>query len=74
LPVSGCRLLNRVGDATNLDGVVRPRTVRRFPLPDAFPLPSRGGLIRLFDGNGEEVNGISYTRHEARPKHGSLTL
>ena len=38
------------------------------------PLSSRGGLIRLLDGDGEEVDGVSYTRHEARRKHGSLTF
>ena len=57
-----------------LDGVVPPLTVRRFPLPDAVPLSSRGGLIRLLDGNGEEVDGVSYTRHEVRRKHGTLTF
>jgi hypothetical protein len=74
LHVSGWRLLNRHGDATILDGVVPPRTVRRFPLPDAVPLSSRGGLIRLLDSDGEEVDGVSYTRHEVRRKHGSLTF
>jgi uncharacterized protein YukJ len=74
LPVSGWRLLNRDGHATILDGVVSPRTVRRFPLPAAVPLSSRGGLIRLLDGDGDEVDGVSYTRHEARRKHGSLTF
>ena len=39
-----------------------------------FPLSSRGGLIRLLDGDGEEVDGVSYTRHEVRRKHGSLTF
>lgn len=72
--VSGWRLLNRGGDAMALDGVVPPRTVRRFRLPDAVPLSSRGGLIRLLDSDGEEVDGVSYTRHEVRRKHGSLTF
>jgi uncharacterized protein YukJ len=74
LSVSGWRLLNRNGDAMILDGVVPPLTVRRFPLPDPVPLSSRGGLIRLLDSNGEEVDGVSYTRHEVRRKHGTLTF
>jgi hypothetical protein len=57
-----------------LDGAVPPRTVRHFPLPDAVPLSSRGGLIRLLDGEGEEVDRVPYTRHEARRNHGSLTF
>jgi hypothetical protein len=28
----------------------------------------------LLDSNGEEVDGVSYTRHEVRRKHGSLTF
>jgi uncharacterized protein YukJ len=74
LPVSGWRLLNRNGDATILDGAVPPRSVRRFLLPAAVPLSTRGGLIRLLDENGAEVDGVSYTRHEARRKHGTLTF
>ena len=74
LHVGGWRLLNRNDHATILDGVVPPRTVRRFPLPADVPLSSRGGLIRLLDGNGEEVDGVSYTRHEAKRKHGLLTF
>jgi uncharacterized protein YukJ len=74
LPVSGWRLQNRDGDATVLAGVVPPRTVRRFDLCPDVPLSSRGGLIRLLDGDGEEVDGVSYTRHEVRRKHGSLSF
>jgi hypothetical protein len=74
LSVGGWRLLNRDGDATTLVGVVPPRAVRRFDLRDDVPLSSRGGVIRLVDGDGKEVDGVSYTRHEARRKHGSLTF
>jgi len=74
LRVSGWRLLNRNGDTMILDGVVPPHTVHRFPLPIAVPLSSRGGMIRLLDGDGQEVDGVSYTRHEARRKHGTLTF
>jgi uncharacterized protein YukJ len=74
LQISGWRLLNRDGEAMILDGVVPPRAVRRFALPAEVPLSSKGGLIRLLDGDGKEVDGVSYTRHEARRKHGSLTF
>jgi uncharacterized protein YukJ len=74
LAVGGWRLLNRDGGATVLDGVVPPHTVRRFELRKDVPLSSRGGVIRLLDGMGEEVDGVSYTRHEVRRKHGSLTF
>jgi uncharacterized protein YukJ len=74
LRVSGWQLLNRDGDAAILDGVVPPFAVRRFELSDDVPLSSRGGLIRLLDGDGKEVDGVSYTRREVRRKHGSLTF
>jgi uncharacterized protein YukJ len=74
LIVGGWQLLNRDGDATILDGVVPPHAVRRFELGTDVPLSSRGGLIRLLNGSGEEVDGVSYTRHEVRRKHGSLTF
>jgi uncharacterized protein YukJ len=74
LAVGGWRLQNRDGDAAVLDGVVPPGTVRRFELRPDVPLSSRGGLILLLDGDGEEVDGVSYTRHEVRRKHGSLNF
>jgi uncharacterized protein YukJ len=74
LHLGGWRLLNRDGDRVVLDGVIPPRAVRRFPLPADVPLSYRGGLIRLLDGTGEEVDGVSYTRYEVRRKHGSLTF
>jgi hypothetical protein len=74
LAVGSWQLLNRDGNATILNGVVPPHAVRRFELSKDVPLSSRGGLIRLLDGRGEEVDGVSYTRLEVRRKHGSLTF
>jgi uncharacterized protein YukJ len=72
--LTGWQLRNRAGQSTMLEGVIPPRQTRRFPLPDDVPLSSRGGLIRLLDPTGNEVDGVSYTRREARHKHGSLTF
>ncbi len=72
LDLSGWRVRNRAGDELVLEGVVLPRALRRIELPAAVPLSNRGGLIRLLDSAGEEVDGVSYTRHEARRKRGSL--
>jgi len=74
LAVDGWRLLNRDAEAIVLDGVVPPRAVRRFELHQGVPLSSGGGLIQLLDGDGKEVDGVSYTRHEVLRKHGSLTF
>jgi uncharacterized protein YukJ len=74
LSVVGWRLLNRAGDATVLDGIVPARALRRFELGHDVPLSNRGGVIRLVDNEGEEVDEVSYTRHEAWRNHGSLTF
>jgi uncharacterized protein YukJ len=74
IDLAGWRVLNREGDAASLEGIVPPRRVRHFPLPGDVPLSTCGGLIRLLDPAGEEIDGVSYTRHEARQKHGALTF
>lgn len=72
LDVAGWTLQNRARNAVVLAGDIPPRRSRRFPLPTTVPLSTRGGLIRLLDGDGVEVDGVSYTRQEARRKHGVL--
>jgi uncharacterized protein YukJ len=74
LDVNGWRLLSRDDEAAVLHGEIPPHRSRRFALPAAMQLSSRGGLIRLLDEAGHEVDGVSYTRHEARRKHGKLTF
>jgi uncharacterized protein YukJ len=74
LDITGWRVLNRAGDELLLEGEVLPRSVRRFELPEDMQLSNRGGIIRLLDPSGQEIDGVSYTRHEARRKHGSLTF
>jgi uncharacterized protein YukJ len=74
LPVGGWHLLNRDGDGTVLNGVVPPRTARRFELGRDVPISSRGGVIRLVDVEGKEVDAVSFTRREVRRMHGSLSF
>ena len=74
LDLTGWRLLNRQGDAAVLEGIVPPRRVRRIPLPDDVPLSTQGGGIRLLSPAGDEIDGVMYTRREARQKHGALTF
>ena len=74
LDVNGWRIVNRAGDALILEGVVPPRQIRRvFLSPDVHMSP-QGGLIRLLDHTGEEIDGVVYTRREAHLRHGSLTF
>lgn len=74
LDVTGWRVLNRAGEAMDLAGQIPPRRGRRFPLPAGLPLSTRGGRIRLLDRAGQEIDGVSYTRREARQKRGRLTF
>jgi hypothetical protein len=70
--VAGWRLTNRARNSVVLAGEIPPHRGRRFPLPEDVQLSSRGGLIRLLDRDGVVVDGVSYTRREARRKRGIL--
>jgi uncharacterized protein YukJ len=72
--LTGWSIRNHDGAGARLEGAVPPRRVRRFALPDDVPLSNRGGVIRLVDADGEEIDRVSYTRRQARQKHGSLTF
>lgn len=74
LDLDGLRARNRNGDEMTLHGVLAPRAVQRFELPEEMQLSSRGGLISLLDENGKEIDRVSYTRHQVRRRHGSLTF
>ncbi len=74
LDVSGWQVQNRQRDAMTLNGLIPARRARRFPLPASVPLSARGGLLRLIDNEGVEVDGVTYTRQETRAKRGSLTF
>ncbi len=74
LDFTGWRLENRSGDSLTLEGVIPPRRVRRFDLPERVPLSTRGGVIRLLDRSGQEIDSVRYTRGETRRKRGSLNF
>jgi len=74
LDVSGWHVQNRQRDSLTLKGLIPGRRARRFPLPASVPLSTRGGLLKLIDNEGVEVDGVSYTRQETRGKRGSLTF
>ena len=59
LDVSGWRVLNRDNDSAVLNGFIPPRSVRRFDLPEDVPLSSRGGVIRLLDSAGDDLDDVS---------------
>jgi hypothetical protein len=74
LDITGWQIRNRAGDIAMLRGNVPPRGVRRFELPRDVQLSNWGDAIRLLDSQGAEVDNVSYSRHDARRKHGSLTF
>jgi uncharacterized protein YukJ len=74
LDVTGWQVHNRNRDAATLTGLIPPGRSRRFELPADMPLSINGGLIRLVDDTGDEIDGVCYTRHEARRKRGSLSF
>ncbi len=67
LSLNGWKLLNRTDAAHTLSGDVwlAPGEVRAVTM-GAVPLSNRGGLISLLDVGGMKVDGVSYTREQAR--------
>ena len=47
---------------------------RRFDLPRSVPLSADGGVIRLLDPAGQEVDRVTYTRRQAARRRGAITF
>ncbi|MBV7262505.1 DUF2278 family protein [Photobacterium sp. WH24] len=74
ISLGGWKLLNQNDEAHTLsqDIWLAPGEIRTVTL-GSVPLSNRGGLISLLDQNGLKVDGVSYTREEAK-KSGEVTL
>ena len=74
ISLNGWKLLNHNDEAHTLsqDIWLAPGEVRTVTMGNV-PLSNRGGLISLLDQNGLKVDGVSYTREEAK-KSGEITL
>ncbi|WP_299488962.1 DUF2278 family protein [Acaryochloris sp. IP29b_bin.137] len=74
ISIGGWSILNRNDQAQRIpDGVTLAAGEVKSIALDAIPLSNQGGLISLLDDNGIKVDGVSYTREQARPE-GELIL
>lgn len=74
ISLDGWKLLNRNNEAHVLSADIwlAPGEVRTVTMGD-ISLSNKGGLISLLDHNGLKVDGVSYTKKEAR-QSGEITL
>lgn len=64
--LTGWKLLDKLKQASPLDGRLDPGEARRFDVHLPMTLSNRGGLITLVNAEGLKVHGVSYTRDQAR--------
>ena len=65
VPLDGWRLLNRAKEGHRLSGRMEPGGTLVVQPRDA-KLGNNGGIITLLDGRGLKVDGVAYTREQAR--------
>lgn len=73
LSIAGWRVLNAADEAHVIgpDQYLMPAEARQLPI--SVPLSNKGGLITLLDADGIKVDGVSYTKQQAR-REGALIL
>jgi len=64
--LAGWKLLDRLKQASPLDGRLQPGEARRFDVQLPMALSNKGGIITLVNAEGLKVHGVSYTRDQAR--------
>ena len=63
--LDGWSIINRNQDAQALSGVLRANKTEAFTVQDC-PLTNKGGTITLLNAKGLKVDGVSYTRAQAK--------
>lgn len=67
LDLTGWRLADTQKNRMALDGRLAAGGVRTFDVRAPMALSNQGGIITLLDGHGLKVDGVSYTKRQARP-------
>ncbi|MDC7222136.1 MAG: YukJ family protein [Spirochaetales bacterium] len=73
ISLKGWSLLNRAEEVQSLSGEVWLGPGEICPIAMEIPLSNKGGLITLLDGAGIKVDGVSYTKKQAKTE-GELIL
>lgn len=64
--LAGWALLDTQKKRLNLDGTLPAGATRGVTVEDPFALSNKGGVITLVDENGLKVDGVSYTKEQAK--------
>jgi uncharacterized protein YukJ len=70
--LAGWALLDTQKKRLNLDGELAAGAVRTVTVEEPFALSNQGGVITIVDESGLKVDGVSYTREQA--KHPGWTI
>jgi uncharacterized protein YukJ len=70
--LAGWALLDTQKKRLNLDGELTAGAVRTVTVEEPFALSNQGGVITIVDESGLKVDGVSYTREQA--KHPGWTI
>ena len=57
-----------------LDGIIGAGGVRTIPVAAPMSLSNQGGIITVLDAQGLKVDGVSYTKAQARHPGWTLTF
>ncbi len=72
IPLSGWKLADKLKNKMPLDGSIGPGQTKTIAIAAPVTLSNQGGIITLIDDRGIKVDGVSYTRSQA--KHPGWTL
>jgi hypothetical protein len=64
--LTGWALLDTQKARLNLSGAIAPGSTRVLTITQPLALSNKGGVITLIDENGLKVDGVSYTKQQAK--------
>jgi hypothetical protein len=74
ISLDGWMIADKQKNKMHLDGTIGPGATRTFNIIEPVTLSNQGGIITLLDDRGLKVDGVSYTRSQARHSGWTLTF
>jgi hypothetical protein len=74
IELTGWKLADKRKNKMALDGIIGAGGVRTIPVAAPMSLSNQGGIITVLDAQGLKVDGVSYTKAQARHPGWTLTF
>jgi hypothetical protein len=74
LSLAGWKLADKAKNKMSLDGKLGAGVVRTFDVVPPVVLSNQGGIITLLDDRGLKVDGVAYTKAQARHPGWTITF